>query len=57
MTLAESLSAAVTMPCAKVTYRSGNGLALLTLTNPPANELRARVCERDVAFVLTFCNL
>jgi enoyl-CoA hydratase len=37
MTLAATLSAAVTLPFAKVTYRSGNGLALVTLTNPPAN--------------------
>jgi len=37
MTLAETLSTAVTLPQGKVTYRSGNGLALLTLSNPPAN--------------------
>ena len=29
----------------------------IRFTNPSAGELKARVCERDVAFDLTFCNL
>jgi len=29
----------------------------IRFTNPPTNELKARVCDRDVAFALTFCNL
>ena len=29
----------------------------IRFTNPPVNELKARVCERDVSFDLTFCNL
>ena len=37
---------------------SANKYALnIRFTNPPANEIRARICERDVAFRLTFCNL
>jgi cell division protein ZapD len=37
---------------------SANKYALnIRFTNPPANELKARVCERDVTFTLTFCNL
>jgi enoyl-CoA hydratase len=33
----DSLSAAESLPNGKLTYRSGAGVALLTLTNPPAN--------------------
>ena len=29
----------------------------IRFTKPPAGELKARGCERDVAFDLTFCNL
>ena len=29
----------------------------IRFTNPPASDLKSRVCERDVAFSLTFCNL
>jgi len=29
----------------------------IRFTNPPANELKAKVAERDVPFALTFCNL
>lgn len=29
----------------------------IRFTKPPANEIKARSCERDVAFDLTFCNL
>jgi cell division protein ZapD len=29
----------------------------IRFTNPSAGELKARVCERDVPFELTFCNL
>jgi len=33
----DGLSAAETLPQGKATYQSGGGLALITLTNPPAN--------------------
>ena len=29
----------------------------IRFTKPPAGEIKARSCERDVAFDLTFCNL
>jgi len=29
----------------------------IRFTKPPANEIKARGCERDVNFDLTFCNL
>lgn len=29
----------------------------IRFTKPPAGELKAKICERDVAFKLTFCNL
>ncbi|MCH2220895.1 MAG: cell division protein ZapD, partial [Dechloromonas sp.] len=29
----------------------------IRFTKPPAGEIKARGCERDVAFDLTFCNL
>ena len=29
----------------------------IRFTNPPAGEIKSRICERDVAFDLTFCNL
>ena len=29
----------------------------IRFTNPPVNEIKARLCERDVDFDLTFCNL
>lgn len=37
---------------------SANKYALnIRFTNPPAGEIKARSCERDVDFSLTFCNL
>ena len=37
---------------------SGNKYFLsVRFTRPPGNELKARLCERDVPFSLTFCNL
>lgn len=29
----------------------------IRFTNPPAGEIKSRVCERDIAFNLNFCNL
>jgi cell division protein ZapD len=29
----------------------------IRFTNPPTGEVKSRVCERDIAFDLTFCNL
>ncbi len=29
----------------------------IRFTNPPAGELRSRICERDIGFRLTFCSL
>jgi cell division protein ZapD len=29
----------------------------IRFTNPPVGEIKARICERDVSFSLTFCNL
>ena len=29
----------------------------IRFTKPPAGEIKARVCEQDVGFELTFCNL
>ena len=29
----------------------------IRFTKPPTNEIKARGCERDVSFDLTFCNL
>ena len=29
----------------------------IRFTNPPAGEIKARICERDINFDLTFCNL
>jgi len=29
----------------------------IRFTKPPAGEIKARSCERDVPFELTFCNL
>ena len=37
MTILDELGDAETLPNGKVSYRAGGGIALLTLTNPPAN--------------------
>jgi cell division protein ZapD len=29
----------------------------IRFTNPPAGEIKSRICDRDIAFDLTFCNL
>ena len=55
---AQMVRIAVAVPEPAVPEISANKYALnIRFTHPPTNELKAKICDRDVDFDLTFCNL